>query len=71
MDYRLGDSAIEGASEWRNASDTSAGDFASGGETLRFVALYRDVPGATSITLEQPFVLGTSPWRLTDIPVEE
>ena len=71
LDYRLGDSAIEGSSEWRNASDTSAGDFASGGETLRFVALYRDVPGASSITLEQPFVLGTSPWRLNDIPVEE
>lgn len=70
LDYRLGDSAIEGDSEWRNASDTAA-DYASGGDTLRFVALYRDIPGAKSITLEQPFVLGTSPWRLTDVPVEE
>lgn len=70
LDYRIGDSSIEGESEWRNASDTEAADFASGGDTLRFVALYRDIPGATSITLEQPFVLGTSPWRLTDIPVE-
>lgn len=70
LDYRLGDSQLAGESEWRNASDTEAADAAGGGDTLRFVALYRDIPGATSITLEQPFVLGTSPWRLTDIPVE-
>ncbi|MDF1705670.1 MAG: OmpA family protein [Aeromicrobium sp.] len=70
LDYRLGDSAIEGDSEWRNASDTIANDFASGGDTVRFVALYRDIPGAETITLEQPFVIGTAPWRLTDVPVE-
>lgn len=70
LDYLLGDSAIDGDVEWRNASDTASDDYAPGGTTLRFVALYRDIPGAESITLDQPFVLGASPWRLTDIPIE-
>ncbi|GAA3658394.1 hypothetical protein GCM10022202_18620 [Microbacterium marinilacus] len=70
LDYLLGESAIEGSVEWRNASDPTASDYAAGGTTLRFVALYRDIPDATTLTLEQPFVLGTTPWRLTDIPIE-
>lgn len=71
LDYALGDSAIEGHVEWRNASDPRSGDDAAPGDTLRFVALYRDVPGAETLVLDQPFVLGIAPYRFTDIPIEE
>lgn len=40
------------------------------GETVRFVALYRDLPGLDTIVVEQPFVLGTTPFRLTGIPIQ-
>ncbi|MGP9537370.1 OmpA family protein [Brachybacterium sp. AOP43-C2-M15] len=70
LDYRLGDSAIEGDVEWRNASDTSASDDARPGDTLRFVALYRDLPGVDTVVLEQTAVLGATPFRLTGIPIE-
>jgi outer membrane protein OmpA-like peptidoglycan-associated protein len=70
LDYALGESAIEGHVEWRNASDPRSGDDAAPGDTLRFVALYRDIPGAETLVLDQPFVLGIAPYRLTDIPIE-
>ncbi|PZP14211.1 MAG: hypothetical protein DI611_12760 [Brachybacterium faecium] len=70
LDYLLGTSRDDEAEEWRIASDGSATDDFLVGETLRFVALYRDLPGVDTFVLEQPFVLGTTPFRLTGIPVE-
>lgn len=71
LDYLLGESREGEADEWRIASDDSASDHCLIGETLRFVALYRDLPGIDTLVVEQPFVLGTAPFRLTGIPVEE
>ena len=56
--------------EWRNASDPSGRDGAAVGDTLRFVALYRDLPGAETLDIEQPYELGAVPFRFTDIPIE-
>lgn len=71
LDYLLGDSAIEGSTEWRNATDTATSDRAADGETLQFSALYRDQPGVASLIVEQPSVLGTVPFRLNDVVVED
>lgn len=70
LDYLLGESREGEAEEWRIASDGTASDHCLVGETLRFVALYRDLPGLEDLVLEQPFVLGTTPFRLTGIPIE-
>lgn len=70
LDYLLGESQDGEAEEWRIASDSSASDACLEGETLRFVALYRDLPGVDTLVVEQPFVLGTAPFRLTAVPLE-
>ncbi|HEX7349545.1 OmpA family protein [Brachybacterium sp.] len=71
LDYLLGESAIEGSTEWRNATDTATSDRAADGDTLQFTALYRDQPGVASLIVEQPSVLGTVPFRLNDVAVED
>ncbi|WP_141748009.1 OmpA family protein [Brachybacterium sp. HMSC06H03] len=71
LDYLLGESTTEGSLEWRIVSDPSGRDGAAVGDTLRFVALYRDIPGAETLDIEQPYVLGAVPFRFTDIPIEE
>ena len=71
LDYLLGDSAIEGSTEWRNATDTATSDRAADGDILQFTALYRDQPGVASLIVEQPSVLGTVPFRLNDVVVED
>lgn len=68
LDYRLGER--DGYAEWRTAGEVRSSDYASGGQTLRFVALYADISDAKTITLDQPYVLGATPYRLSDIPIE-
>lgn len=70
LDYLLGESMMPDNYEWRNASDPSGRDGAAVGDTLRFVALYRDLPGAETLDIEQPYELGAVPFRFTDIPIE-
>lgn len=70
LDYLLGESMMPDNFEWRNASDPSGRDSAAVGDTLRFVALYRDLPGAEMLDIEQPYELGSVPFRFTGIPIE-
>ncbi|QEW02233.1 OmpA family protein [Microbacterium lushaniae] len=69
LDYPIG---AEGSNiQWRLAGQTDARDGASSGQTLRFLALFPDVPDADALTLETD---GGAAWgtiyRLTDIPIE-
>ena len=70
LDYLIGTSSGGEEQEWRTASDSIAADDCLVGETVRFVALYRDMPGLDTIVVEQPTGVGSAPFRLTDIPIE-
>lgn len=70
LDYLLGTSFEGTDEEWRIVSDQVPAEDCLVGETVRFVALYRDLPGLDTIVVEQPFVLGTTPFRLTGIPIQ-
>jgi len=69
LDYPIGTRGSD--VQWRLAGQTTGRDGASGGQTLRFLALFPDVPDAETLTLETD---GGSAWstsyRLTDIPIE-
>ncbi|KAA9135492.1 OmpA family protein [Microbacterium caowuchunii] len=69
LDYPIG--ARGSDVQWRLAGQTEGRDGASGGQTLRFLALFPDLPEAETLTLETD---GGSAWsttyRLTDIPIE-
>ena len=69
LDYNLGTNK-SGDQEWRIAGPAEGRAGAAGEQTLRFTALYPDIPGATSITIDNATSASGTSFRLTDVPVE-
>lgn len=69
LDYTIG-TRDSGTVEYRLAGDNDAQQSAGPGQTLRFVALFPDVPDAKEIAIENSGAAWVKNYRLTNISVE-
>ncbi|MCF4119999.1 OmpA family protein [Antribacter sp. KLBMP9083] len=69
LDYLAGETA-GGRPTWFPLGEADTLRRIDGGQTLTFTAIYPDVEGAESVTLQLGEATGTMPLRLTDVPVE-
>lgn len=69
LDHLAGETA-GGRPTWFPLGETDTLRRVDGGQTLTFVAVYPDVEGAESVTLQLGEATGTMPLRLTDVPVK-